>query len=79
MEYAQTIFNDLAKRYDFFNQIASLFPAQVFGNMGTFIVFRLVDEASLRRVGDTIGLNDTQRDAIRNLEMRRCVVFSHLC
>ncbi len=25
MDYAQTIFNDLAKRYDFFNQIASLF------------------------------------------------------
>jgi DNA helicase HerA-like ATPase len=56
-----------------------LFPVQVFGNLGTFVLFRLTDENSLRRVADAIGLDEEQRAEVKTLEQRRCVVFSHVC
>lgn len=62
----------------YIDQLAGLMPAQILGNLGTFAIFRLVDEVSIRKVGGAVGLTDLQIDAVRNLPQRRCVVFSHL-
>lgn len=60
----------------FIDQIPSLLPRQLIGNIKTFITFRLVNTSCVNTISEACGFDHEQREAIPLLGNREAIIFS---
>lgn len=60
----------------FIDQIPSLLPRQLIGNINTFITFSLVNIPCVKTISEACGFDQEQKEAIPMLGKREAIIFS---